>query len=475
MSINRVRVSSIIDNQLPSFVRSQYPNFIEFLRQYYLSLDSKSNPADLIQNIDQYIKIDHIFSAVEETTLSQDINTFDSTVVVESTSGFPDTYGLFLIDNEIFTYKSKTETKFINCVRGFSGVTNYKNPNEEDLLTFSTSLVQSHKSDSQVINLSVLFLKEFLYKIKKQIAPGYENRELYESLNQRLFIKQLVDFYKSKGTENSFKILFGALYGDIVSVLLPRDQVIESSSAIYRIVNDLVVEAVDGDPYELENLTLYQDESYWTESAQGTISKVEKINRNDRFFYVISLDYDYNKDTDVFGTVKGKFSINPKTLNVTKTGKNSIYIDVDSTLGFPNAGTLEVESENGTIFNVSYTNKTTNQFLGCSSVDFEIPEQTEIKLNSFVYGYGKDGSLVKLRITGVLSNIDIPNSTLYEEGDTIRIKTLGSNLTDKKYKNWFYNISTWYSIEDIELLDLSDYTYKITTTDDHYFIIGDSF
>ena len=65
-----------------------------------------------------------------------------------------------------------------------------------------------------VQNLSTLFLKEFFRKTKNQLAPGFENREFYDNesnnpsqrikLNQGLFIKQLKDFYKSKGNNGRF-------------------------------------------------------------------------------------------------------------------------------------------------------------------------------------------------------------------------------------------------------------------------------
>jgi hypothetical protein len=90
---------------------------------------------------------------------------------------------------------------------------------------------------------SVLFLKEFLLKVKKQISPGFDGRNLYSELNEPLFLKQVKDFYSSKGTDNSFKILFYALYGDTeASVIKPSDYLIQPSDARYYITKDLVVE-----------------------------------------------------------------------------------------------------------------------------------------------------------------------------------------------------------------------------------------
>jgi hypothetical protein len=470
MTETRIKISSIIENQLPQFVKEEFPLVSEFLSQYYISLENQGGTSDILQNIDQYIKVDNLTNLIETTTLSTDVTFFDSTINVISTVGFPDSYGLLLIDSEIITYTSKTSTTFEGCIRGFSGVTSYKVIDE---LTFSESQTEEHTSGTTVTNLSILFLKEFLNKIKKQVTPGFENRELYSELNERLFIKQSVDFYSSKGTDNSFKILFGALYGQNVDVIRPRDYLIQPSDAQYRITSDLVVEAIEGNPENLINTTLYQDKTDFVEAAQGTITKVEEIRRNNKNYYVISLDSDYDKDIQPVGTVYGKFTIHPKTKVVFSVSSGSTTLEVDSTVAFPtNNGNLVVDLENGTSLNVTYTSKTLNQFLGCSGIIQDIPESTEIKTDSYAYGYSKD-RVVKIRILGVLSELTIPEGTrLYSKDDTIKIKTLGIDLKDYKANNWFFNVPVKYEVRSIRLLDSSDRSYRIDTYDEHSLRIG---
>ena len=140
----------------------------------------------------------------------------------EGTTGFPDSYGLLKIDNEIITYTGTATTCFTGCVRGFCGITSYKTANSPDVLEFSSTLSTEHTAGSQIKNLSSLFLKEFLLKTKHQLLPGLEDRKLDDNLNQNLFIKQAKDFYLSKGTDKSFEILFKALYNDDVKIIKPR-------------------------------------------------------------------------------------------------------------------------------------------------------------------------------------------------------------------------------------------------------------
>ena len=50
-------------------------------------------------------------------------------------------------------------------------------------------------------------------KLKGQIAPGFTG-SLYSGLNRGIFSLMQKDFYNSKGTDQSLKILFQALYGE---------------------------------------------------------------------------------------------------------------------------------------------------------------------------------------------------------------------------------------------------------------------
>ena len=60
MSIDRVKFQDVVESQLPRYVREDFPLLGEFLEQYYVSQEFKGAPADLAQNIDQYVKIDEL-------------------------------------------------------------------------------------------------------------------------------------------------------------------------------------------------------------------------------------------------------------------------------------------------------------------------------------------------------------------------------------------------------------------------------
>jgi hypothetical protein len=480
MTETRIQISSVVENQLPEYVKTEFPLVSEFLKQYYLSLEYQGASYDLIQNIDKYIKVDNLSNLIDSTTLASDISFVDTTINVESTAGFPDSYGLLLINSEIITYTEKTSTSFTGCVRGFSGITSLEGPGS---LTFSNSLSDNHTAKSKVSNLSVLFLQQFFKKLKVQLTPGFEDREFYSSLNEGLFIKQSKDFYSSKGTERSFEILFRSLYGKDVEVIRPQDYLFQPSDAQYKVTKDLVVEAVEGDILNLLNRTIYQDQNSFLPKARGTVTQIEKIQRGEKEYYVISLDAGYQRDIDVEGTIFGNFSIHPKTLlitditnravNVDTFTPSSTSLDVDSTVGFPQSGELLVDLENGTQLVVKYKDKTLTQFLNCSGITQPILKGSEIKAN--VYAYGSDDSgTIKFRVTGVLSDVVLSEKNpLFSSGDPIVIKTLGDSFDNYKFNNWFFNISTTYESESIRSVDSSNNSYLVNFYDEHSFVIGD--
>ena len=469
----RVKISSVVKNQLPDFVRADFPLAGEFLAQYYTALEGQGSTLDVLQNIDKYIKVDELTDLIETTTLSSNVGIADNTISVKSTTGFPDSYGLLEIDSEIITYTGITSTSFTGCARGFSGITTYKSPSKSDELLFSTSGISTHSSGTAVNNLSIRFLQEFYKKVKKQITPGFEQRTLNTDIDKRLFLKQSKDFYSSKGTDQSFEILFRALYGKDVEVIKPRDFLFIPSDANYKVSKQLVVEALEGNPSDLVNRNLFQDNVYGLPKANGSISGVEKIVRGDKTYYRLSLDY--NKKDD---RLSGEFSIHPNTKLVDSVSAGSTVLSVDSTVGFGTTGTLIAGYVDGTFNSIKYDSKSLTQFFGCSGVDKPLISTQDLRLDAFAYGYSGVGTAnpVKVRVTGVLSDLECEFDTTYynEPGSIIEPKGLGSISKSKITDNLLTNISVTYNVESIELVDSSNFTYKLNLDNTHNFIVGDN-
>ena len=454
----RVQINKIIESQLPEFIVSDFPKATEFFKQYYISQEFQGGNIDLSENLDQYLKLDNLVPEVinGETTLTSDISSSAGVITVSSTKGFPSEYGLLKIDDEIITYTGITTNTFTGCVRGFSGVTGYtvgvstfvENINKQSL-TFSSSAKASHRQNSKVENLSVLFLQEFYKKLKYTFTPGLENLNFVSDLDVGNFIKHARNFYQSKGIEESVKILFKVLYGVDANVLDLESRLIKPSSANYIRREIVVAEKISGDPFKLEGQTIFKSTDL---STNASVSNVEIFTRNNIVYYKLELFVGYN-DRDL---IEGTFTVPGKTKSLETVTVGSSIISVDSTVGFGQTGTL-ISGNN----RIDYTSKSINQFFGCTGVSEQISITDNIRSDELIYGY-ENGDLTKkveLRITGTLSElVEIDDISFVEPGEEISVRNLGEvilNPADNKtYKqtfanSWIYNTSTRYQISGI--------------------------
>lgn len=129
MSENKVKISNIVENQIPEFLNQENPLFKEFLNQYYTSQEFEYSIVNLAENIPSYKHI-NTYSNVGLTTISinltSDVLAFDDTINVDTTIGFPSKYGLLKVNDEIITYTGITTNSFTGCIRGFSGILKLK-------------------------------------------------------------------------------------------------------------------------------------------------------------------------------------------------------------------------------------------------------------------------------------------------------------------------------------------------------------
>jgi len=447
---SRVKIQEVIRNQLPEFILDESPKLEDFLKQYYISQEFQGGAVDIAENLDQYLKLNNLTSEVivGSIGLSTNISSSSGIVTVTSTKGFPPKYGLLKIDDEIITYTGITTNSFTGCIRGFSGITDYHDSLNSEELVFSQSSASSHSSGSTVKNLSSLFLQEFYKKLKYFLTPGLENLDFIGDLNVGNFIKEARSLYESKGTGESFRILFNILFGETPSVIDLEKFLIKPSSSEYSRREIIVVETISGNPTLLSGQSIFK---YNEISTSASVSEVETITRSGKTYHKLFLFLGYD---DTYPTITGTFNITPSTKNLDKISVGSSVISVDSTIGFPNSG--KIYSKNNEIL---YTNKSVNQFFGCSGVKNEIPIRSTIRSDEVYYGY-ENGDLskkVEFRITGVISNLSIDDKDFnFVENDEIYPLNLGEKIlnpeTNKSKKeifanSWIYNTSTRHQIE----------------------------
>ena len=95
MADTKVKISHILDSQIPDFIHEENPLFKEFLNQYYISQEHEYGNVDLaenitdVKNISNFIDLNIVgYQALAPIQLSEDISSFDDEITVNRSEGF---------------------------------------------------------------------------------------------------------------------------------------------------------------------------------------------------------------------------------------------------------------------------------------------------------------------------------------------------------------------------------------------------
>ena len=218
---------------------------------------------------------------------------------------------------------------------------------------------------------------------------------------------------------------------------------------------------------DLRNKTLFQDSS----GARGSVSNVRPVVYNGKDYYQVSLDLGYQRDINVDGTVLGSFVPNKKTKVLNDVSVGSTYIDVDSTVGFPEEGILDTVDVDANEYVASYSTKNNNQFFNISPVSNIIKKGTYITLYNLAYAYvdqSESQEKIEVKISTALKNITFEEKNFsLKKDDTIQIQSIGIEKNTEKTKNWNLNIKTGWKVQSFNLTDPSSKKYSIVLNEDH--------
>jgi len=453
--IKRIKINHILDSQIPEFLNEESPLFQEFLNLYYTSQEHQTGIDDLSSNIQKYKKIQNFNSETLidlnlPSVLTSDVLSFDDTIFVSHTIGYPSKYGLIKIDNEIITYTSKTSNSFLGCIRGFSGIDSLQKNNNPEFLNFSITEASKHTSGSSLQNLNFIFFFEIFKKFKYQFLPDFEERKFTPKISLQNILSRAKDFYSSKGTAQSFKILFSILYGTEIETINPQEYMLRPSDNNYFVTKNILVEKISGkNTTSLKGTTLNQFIS-GIGTVSASIYNVEYRPIQGKDFYEISLDST---------SFTGDFEITGSTKVIETVLASNNTITVDSTVGFSQSGTIIAKKSNLTELTLNYTDKTSTQFLNVSGISQNLNFGDFIYEKKLAYAYDQsDTSLNEFRVISVIDKIDTKTSSGLKIGDKVSLSSFGKNLSGNiKFDSWIYNIPTYHNINSISLISNNNY------------------
>ncbi len=184
--------------------------------------------------------------------------------------------------------------------------------------------------------------------------------------NKALLFKHLVELYRSKGAENSFKLLFQLVFGEDVEVILPKNNVLKPSASDWTVDNKL---RINTDVFSLytgngTQKTFILPQQLGAEQLSISVNGIAKENNVD---YVINKEYrklTFNTAPENGSVIKVDFSdfdfklfVNRKVTGLT-SGASAIIEDANRriisdtfNLGLPIELLINAKSKRGNFLN----------------------------------------------------------------------------------------------------------------------------
>ena len=330
MNFNKLTISDLVDQQLPSFIVDEFPTFVKFFEEYYKSLEISGGILDVQNNFLEYTNVDNLrkFNLVKTYKLQTAIDSTATSIVVDKIDGLSTDGGIIGIGSELIYYRTVdiSNKTLIDCERGFSATTEFNSLNT----TVETSIAQDHAVDAVVTNYSNLILFFVLKNYEKQYLAGFPHENISDEIGKDTLIRNIKDFYSYKGTDLSIQFLFRALFDEEITVRYPKDRVIKASFSDFTVDDIIKVETIQGDPYSLVGAQIRQS------NATGVIQAtaiIDDLLINNISNYASGSKNIYEVRLNVLDSQP--FSIPQESILRNDISDTDTVITVDNTLSFP--------------------------------------------------------------------------------------------------------------------------------------------
>ena len=116
------KVSQNVLNQLPDFIRADYPAFEKFLQYYYKGQEKTGQPQNIVNEFRDYLNIDEYdFNLIQsETSLLEEVTNTADVITVESVDDFAESNGSLLVNDEIIYYEKADKSPEVSLTDGVS-------------------------------------------------------------------------------------------------------------------------------------------------------------------------------------------------------------------------------------------------------------------------------------------------------------------------------------------------------------------
>lgn len=113
----------------------------------------------------------------------------------------------------------------------------------------------------------------YLEQIKKEFLPYFPESL---AIDKRTFLKFVNQFYSTKGTPESLKFLFRALFNEEIQIFYPKDDVLKASDGKWILPLALRVETDDDNIFNIENCLLTGQNSKATALVESVVRSIDR-------------------------------------------------------------------------------------------------------------------------------------------------------------------------------------------------------
>jgi hypothetical protein len=415
MSISRNklanRISSVISNQTPSFIQEHHPVFLEFLKKYYLFLESSiitlSGNNDFILE-EKYLAPEHI------------INEDNNFILLETSSKD------FVVNENIVGSQSGAVAKIL--VNDFNRNKVLYITTDNSFIIGETVVGSISNSSSTIVDykpnpLSSIFNYENYYdvdftldilfdEIKKDYFKNYPNfAEL--GIDEKLVIKKIKEINSLKGTTEANKVFFNAFFNTTAETDFPNQKILKCSDGQWEY--DTIMRIITSDSSRFSNCIgqkIYSVDSFGNEISSAYISSVVNLIRSNNIVTEIKLEKykivgDFEQSSQVFcidpvndALLTGEIKNIVKNVNI--ENKGSSYT-LDDYFQIENIG---LDEATASIFNIGF-GKVDQAIIVEGGKDYEIGDELSFD-ETYTNGSGAEG-----RVLIVGGSIILEDSTEY--------------------------------------------------------------
>jgi hypothetical protein len=222
------KVSPLIEGQVPDFVQSDHPIFVDFVRDYFKFLEAGRLTLDVTVN----------YISLETTTSAYILNSDDERIVTEIGEG---TTGLFIVGETVTGSISKaTATVLVEDSRNtYLYISGQQLFQTGETITGGTSgssatLVEYRGNPIQNIQQMLEYadvdntLYDFLDQMRDQFMIAIPET-LADGVSKRNLIKNIKDLYAAKGTSEGHKLFMRILLGETAEIFYPNTYMLRAS------------------------------------------------------------------------------------------------------------------------------------------------------------------------------------------------------------------------------------------------------